>query len=214
MIPPRAAAAPLLLTLALVSMALAAPAKIGGTALVYLRSGPGTSNPPLGVLKAGDAIEALETVGFWTKIRTSGGEVGFVRTSFVVPAEAAGAGSAAAATVTAAAEAPPTPAEPESAERRLSAEVADLRQEIADLKRQIAERPAEPVENQAGRRSVPPETSPTAALGFDPAASSPPASEPKVRVLAVALISLVVGWVVGSTFTRRRSRNQRSRLRF
>src|SRR5947207_1795577 len=46
------------------------------------------------------------------------------------------------------------------------------------------------------------------------AAASAPAPEQGVGVLAVAFFSLLVGWVLGAAFSRRRSRSQRHRLRF
>ena len=61
------------------------------------------------------------------------------------------------------------------------------------------------------------ETSRLAATPFAsdaPGAAAPaPAPEQGVGVLAVAFFSLLVGWVLGAAFSRRRSRSQRGRLR-
>ncbi|MGH7859321.1 MAG: SH3 domain-containing protein, partial [Candidatus Binatia bacterium] len=64
--------------------AAAAPARISGAPLVYVRSGPGPDHQPVRILSEGDTVEKLEDLGSWTRIETPKGEIGFVYSSFVV----------------------------------------------------------------------------------------------------------------------------------
>ncbi|HSD11635.1 MAG TPA: SH3 domain-containing protein, partial [Candidatus Binatia bacterium] len=208
--------------------ALAGPAEISGIEKVYLRAGPGTDTAPIGVLKAGDQVNILDVQGSWTKIETQEGTVGFVYHRYIVPRldstppEAApqviapqssvaavppGSGVAAPNDATPA----PSPTEEAGAAKdELSAELASLRAEIADLKQKVQERVDETGEVQA------PSGGSVSSIPAGNAPAAPPATsarEQGIGVLAVALLSLLVGWVLGSAFGRRRSRSQRPRLR-
>jgi uncharacterized protein YgiM (DUF1202 family) len=142
------------------------------------------------------------------------------------------AASAAAESVvrsTAPLEAPATVAAPEapagdlgaapSAERspseELSVQVASLRAEIADLKEKVQNRQAQ-LAAEPGAAAVP---SATDGLATPPGTATTPAApisgrDQAVGVLMIAAFSLVIGWVLGSTFGRRGSRSRGSRLRF
>lgn len=213
---------------------LAAPAEIAGIERVYLRAGPGSEQSVIATLSAGDAVNILDIEGSWTKVETRDGRVGFVYHRYVVPkvaapsgkpttppsgavrAPAVSGGDATRTAPVAAAEAiKPAPAAVTPAVTpgagmpgsggEIAAEIAGLRAEIADLKQKIQDRSAD----LAADRPAP--VTPSEA----PAAANPGSSrEQSVGAVAVALLSLLVGWVLGSAFTRRRSRSQRSRLRF
>ena len=63
----------------------AAPAEISGIDKIYLREGPGSEQPAIGVLSAGDPVEILDIEGSWTKVQTSDGKVGYVYHRYVHP---------------------------------------------------------------------------------------------------------------------------------
>jgi hypothetical protein len=201
--------------------AFAAPAEISGIDKVYLRAGPGTDAAPLGVLKGGDQVNLLDVEGSWTKVQTRDGTVGFVYHRYVVPRpdgssaqgepQTAGPPSDVAAAPTAP---PPVPSPRETVaatKDELSTELANLRAEVADLKQKVQERTDQTGDAQAPSGGSIPSISP-APVGA-PVAPAPSAREQGIGVLAVAMLSLLVGWVLGSAFGRRRSRSQRPRLR-
>lgn len=214
-------------------------AEIGGIPKVYVREGAGTEFGTIATLDAGDPVDILDVEGSWTKIQTRDGKVGFVYHKYVVPrvatptnaatmpaleptrsmpytsvvAPAAPPGPAVAAPAVAAPstvveEPPPAPAAPPR--DGLTVEVSRLRSEIADLKREIQDRAVE-MEDARSTQSARGIVSPIPATG---APSSMTASEQSAGALAVGFLALLVGWVLGSAFTRRRSRSQRPRLRF
>lgn len=88
----------------------------------------------------------------------------------------------------------------------LTLEVGRLRSEIADLKREIQDRAAEAEETRA--RGI---VSPIPATG---AMNAMTAREESAGALAVGFFALIVGWILGSAFTNRRTRSRRPRLRF
>ena len=195
-------------------VAIAEPGEISGIDKVYLRSGPSTEGAPLAVLSAGDRVTILGTAGTWTNVQTPDGKVGYVHHRYVVPLT-----GVAAETVVEAR--PPTPpplsaptpaalqATPEptttSDSDALSSELADLQAEVSRLKDQVREYKQRAAE------------APPVAVAEPPAAQSTapttPARDQAVGVLAVAGLSLLVGWFLGSVFSRRRSRSHRPRLR-
>ena len=63
----------------------AAPAEISGIDKIYLREGPGSEQPAIGVLSGGDPVEILDIEGSWTKIQTPDGKVGYVYHRYVQP---------------------------------------------------------------------------------------------------------------------------------
>jgi uncharacterized protein YraI len=202
--------------------AFVGPAEISGIEKVYLRAGPGTDAAPLGVLSGGDQVNVLGVEGSWIKVETRDGKVGFVNHRYVVPKlegsaaqvvpETASPPSSAAVAPTA--ELPtPSPTETAAAPKdELSAELASLRAEVADLKQKVQEKADQtgdaqgPSGGSISSISPPPVSAPAAP-------PAPSAREQGVGVLAVAFLSLLVGWVLGSAFGRRRSRSQRPRLR-
>jgi uncharacterized protein YgiM (DUF1202 family) len=200
-------------------------AEIAGIDRVYLREGPGADRPNLGVLNAGDRVKILGSDGSWTKVETREGKVGFVYHRYVgAPAKPAStsespqSGARAAVTGSAAdplappvaAPASPAPATPEAPDE-IAAEIANLRTEVADLKQRIEERSAE--SDAIRSNEAAPSGSPTMSAAGSAGFASRSAREQSAGVLVVALLSLLVGWVLGAAFTRRRSRSQRSRLR-
>lgn len=197
-------------------------AEITGVDRVYLRDGPGTDRPNLGVLNAGDRVQVLGSEGSWTKVETREGKVGFVYHRYVSEqAKAAAANGSpqdvAAVEETSAAPAPasepsappgaPAPIAPDD----ISVEIANLRSEIADLKQKIQERSTEAYTTPPNEAA--PAGSPTMGAAASVGFVARSGRDQSAGVLVVALLSLLVGWVLGSAFTRRRSRSQRSRLR-
>ena len=200
--------------------AFAEPAEISGIDKVYLRAGPGTETEPLIVLNAGDRVNTLGNEGNWTKVETSDGKVGFVYHRYVLASAEAGAAApspravppAEGATAASAGLAEPSPtAAGEAPKDAVAAEIAGLRAQLADLRQKVQERAAENAE-PLGTNGIAPSSG--SAIDAPAAAPTPSAREQGVGVLAVALLSLLVGWVLGSAFGRRRSRSQRPRLRF
>jgi len=199
--------------------ALAEDGEISGIDRVYLRSGPSTDGAPLGVLSAGDRVTILGNTGAWTNVQTPDGKVGYVHHRYVVPIT----GSAAESVAEMQAQAPtppvsaPTPAaaqptpEPTmtSANDALSSELANLQAEVSQLKDQVREYKERVAEAPPVPAAVPRATEPR--TGPSPAA--PSARDQAVGVLGVAGLSLLVGWFLGSVFSRRRSRSHRPRLR-
>jgi len=216
-----------LATIALVaaseSRCLSAQGEITGSSNVYLRSGPGADYTTVGTLNAGDQVVILETQGVWTKVATADGRVGYLNHRFVSPiaepqaelsaTPAIRARGEGAATVAAA---PSPTVKAEGTKPELTAEMADLRAEITELKRKIGEQRSV----EATDRRPPTDGAATSTASTPSAAKGPDGDaavstrEQGVGVLAVGLLGLIIGWVAGSTFTRRRSRSQRSRLRF
>jgi len=63
--------------------AVAVPAVVGGTELLYVREGPGTDYPVLSTLPRGDKVEAETTAGAWVRVRLAGGREGYVFAKYV-----------------------------------------------------------------------------------------------------------------------------------
>jgi uncharacterized protein YgiM (DUF1202 family) len=193
-------------------VAIAEPGEISGIDKVYLRSGPSTEGAPLAVLSAGDRVTILGSTGTWANVQTPDGKVGYVHHRYVVPLSGnAGETVAGAQLPTPPPLSAPTPAavqptpEPTTASdsEALSSELADLQAEVSRLKDQVREY------KQRGTAAPPVVADPRAAQPATP----PPARDQAVGVLAVAGLSLLVGWFLGSVFSRRRSRSHRPRLR-
>ena len=193
--------------------ALAEPGEISGIDKVYLRSGPSTEGNPLGILSAGDRVTILGSAGAWTNVQTPDGKVGYVHHRYVVPVTGVDAETIVAApapttppvSVPSPAAVQPT-AEPTTAPASdaLSTELVDLQVEVSRLKDQVREYKQRAAE------------APPIAVTQSRAAPPPPSTSARdqaVGVLAVAGLSLLVGWFLGSVFSRRRSRSHRPRLR-
>jgi Bacterial SH3 domain len=219
-------------------VALAAPGEIAGIEKVYFRSGPGADQPPIGVLNQGDRVDIIDVEGAWTKIETADGKVGFVYHRYVVPTLEGGStfppvplataaplrppppppavAAAPPAPIAAAPPPPPAASAPAAAPTtdQLSTELAGLRAEVSELKQKVQEH-SDGSETQAGGAGiVQPAYAPTSADSPNGIGQSASAREQGVGVLAVAFLSLIVGWVLGSAFSRRRSQSRRRRIRF
>ena len=203
--------------------AFAGPAEISGIDKIYLRSGPGTDTAPVTVLNAGDQVNIIGGDGSWTKVETQDGKVGFVSHRYVVPridggpAQVAPQPVAPASNVAAApGAAPPAPsptATEGAAKDELSAELTGLRAEVADLKQKMQARGDQTSEVQAPSGASVSSISPAPSDVPLAPASAPSGKEQGIGVLTVAFLSLLVGWVLGSAFARRRPRSQHPRLR-
>ncbi len=180
----------------------AAPAQIVGAPLVYVRKGPGVGFEPAGVLAAGTSVNTVESAGSWTKVETADGKDGFVHNSYLSSSPAVAAEPTPSAAAPASAEPAATPgaeaSEPGPTRDQLAVEIAGLRSEITDLKGKIEGR-VDPVEER------PPLTQ---------LSERNPPGDPNVRLIAVGITSLLVGWLFGALFSRKRGRAQRNRLRF
>jgi uncharacterized protein YgiM (DUF1202 family) len=220
----------------------AAQAEIVGIPKIYLRAGPSADEPSLAILSAGDVVNIVDIEGSWTKVQTTDGKIGYVYHRYVAPKAATEAGatresppltppsaeaapgsfpaaSAAPATATAleapAADIGAAPSADRSPSEELSVQVASLRAEIADLKEKVQNRQAQ-LAAESGAGALP---SATDGLATPTGTAMTPAApisgrDQAVGVLMIAAFSLVVGWVLGSTFGRRGSRSRGSRLRF
>jgi uncharacterized protein YgiM (DUF1202 family) len=135
------------------------------------------------------------------------------RTASAVEATAEPLAPAPAAPVAATVEAPAAEKSPTA---ELSAEVASLRAEIADLKEKVQNRQGELAAEPSGAAVL--SVTDGSATPISPAATPPTAPvsrrDQAVGVLMIAAFSLVIGWVLGSTFGRRGSRSRSGRLRF
>ena len=195
-------------------VATAEPGEISGIDKVYLRSGPSTEGAPLAVLSAGDRVTILGTTGTWTNIQTPDGKVGYVHHRYVVPLSGvAGETAVEAQLPTPPPLSAPTPAavqpnpDPTTTadSDALSSELADLQAEVSRLKDQVREYKQRGTEAPLVAAAEP--------RAPQPVSPPPPARDQAVGVLAVAGLSLLVGWFLGSVFSRRRSRSHRPRLR-
>jgi hypothetical protein len=62
---------------------------VTGTDRVFVRRGPGTEFPPFATLTKGSAVEVQEMQGEWSRVKTAGGQVGYVHSNFLaLPSEA------------------------------------------------------------------------------------------------------------------------------
>lgn len=67
-------------------------AVVTGTERVFVRRGPGTEFPPFATLTKGSAVEVQEMQGEWSRVKTAGGQVGYVHSNFLaLPSEAGSA---------------------------------------------------------------------------------------------------------------------------
>jgi hypothetical protein len=110
----------------------------------------------------------------------------------------------------------PTPAEAAEAgptPDALASELAKLRLEIAELKHKIVEREAESNGPDLNRIASP-AVAANAGSPVDPQATGGLLEDPNLRLVLVAIVSLVAGVALGASRGRRRGRSQRSRLRF
>ena len=197
-----------------VPTAEAAPAKIIGAPLVYIRSGPSASEEPLEVLSEGTRLETLGVEGAWTRVRVAAsGREGYVYNTFLEvepePAptrppptpeppvgmapgegdpEALGEALPAGNPAVGGRDEPPPP----TPDPFLLEEVARLRTEVDSLKRQVREE--------------------LVTSGNPEEAEEGDLADPALRSTGIAVIFLVIGWLFGMAYARRRT--QRPRLRF
>lgn len=242
---PRSFLAAVLLIALLVSPgsdAGAETATIRGVSRIYLRTGPGTSHEPNGVVVEGEPISTIERIGSWVKVETADGRVGYVYSGYLVVEEGAGsppaasaddapqAGDPSAAAASAAPETPPgTPVEmmpltdPAGGVAALPAapEGDGLREEIATLKAEVERLKSEVASGSSGIRGGTASLPAVSAAGESastatrrPATTGETDEGVNLRTAGVALFSLVIGWILGAGFSRRRSRSSRGRLRF
>ena len=68
---------------------------VTGSKRVLVRRGPGTEFPPFAALTKGSVVEVLEMRGEWARVKTAGGQVGYVHSNFLaLPSEASSAAAA------------------------------------------------------------------------------------------------------------------------
>ena len=206
------------LTLAVSSRA--GTATVTGVARIYLRTGPGTTYSPNGVVAEGQPVTTLEQVGNWHRVATLDGRTGFIYSGYLsfAPSPAATSPTANMAT---AAETPISGAIAASVEPFASAsppagsiddswqdELASLKAEVARLRSEIDAQDATPPRTPASLAAL---TLPTRAP-VEISSNTPEASN--LRTVGIAVFFLVVGWIFGAGFARRRTRSQRGRLRY
>ena len=54
-----------------------------GEGTLNLRSGPGTDYEPRGYVYHGDRVSVLDRSGIWSKVRTSSGRTGWIKTKYI-----------------------------------------------------------------------------------------------------------------------------------
>ena len=202
------------------SLSRAETATVSGVSQIYLRSGPGTTYSPNGVVNAGESVTTLDLVGNWQRVETSDGRSGFVYTGYltfggapaqpttdataVAPAESLASASPVAPATSMQAIAPPSPTVDPAEVETWQAELSGLKAEVARLRSEVGRGPED--------------ETPAAALTLPtrgPVEISPSSAEASnLRTVGVAVFFLIVGWVFGAGFARRRTRSQRGRLRF
>jgi uncharacterized protein YgiM (DUF1202 family) len=117
---------------------------VTGTKRVMVRRGPGTAFPPFAALTNGSVVEVLEMRGEWSRVKTAGGQVGYVNSNFLaLPSEAGPAAGAEAPLQTPTATPLPRPtARSDTAalntlterNKALEAQVSALQEELTALK--------------------------------------------------------------------------------
>jgi hypothetical protein len=215
-----------LVPIAVLSLAVssrAGTATVTGVAQIYLRMGPGTTYSPNGVVAEGQAVTTIEQVGNWHRVETLDGRTGFIYSGYLSFAPSPAVPSPA-AKVAAGAETPfsgpvARPAEPvapaagasppaESNGYSWQDELASLKAEVARLRSEVDGPDTSPHRTPASLAAL---TLPTRAP-VEISTNSPEASN--LRTVGIAVFFLVVGWIFGAGFARRRTRSQRGRLRF
>ena len=205
--------------LALVPPSRAGTATVSGVSRIYLRSGPGTSYAPNGFVAEGEAVTTTAQVGNWHRVQTADGRSGYIYGGYLSFADSPSTESAPAPLGDEAPAAPAVPSAPsaevapsgepdaEAAAAPASpavddweAELASLKAEVARLRSEVGEVPASPGITLPTRGPV--------------EISSTPAETSNLRTAGVAVFFLIVGWVFGAGFARRRTRSQRGRLRY
>jgi len=77
--------ASLVLLVAAATGAFAAQAEISGIDKIYLRSGPGSEQPAIGILSAGDRSTSSTSKARGRRFRTADGKIGYVYHRYVTP---------------------------------------------------------------------------------------------------------------------------------
>ncbi|HVO25570.1 MAG TPA: SH3 domain-containing protein [Candidatus Margulisiibacteriota bacterium] len=197
---------------------------VTGTKRVMVRRGPGTGFPPFAALTKGSVVEVLEMRGEWARVKTAGGQVGYVRSNFLaLPNE----GSAAAATETPLLQPTATPSAPPTARvdsaalhtlternKALEAQVSALQDELTALKNRPTQtaQPAPtsaPVTGEAEELRKELKRLTAAVEGLQkrvsavspsndaPAASAPSTEAPEHNVSPTALVLGAIGLLLG-----------------
>ena len=206
---------------------------VSGAERVVIRRGPGKQYPPVAAIGRGSRVEIQEVHGQWARIVTARGEKGYVKRSYLVVAgeHERHAAQAPAATPAATSHESAAAALQAATERNksLEAELQNLRQELADLKSRAPATPAAPLiavtpATEQLRTELTRLAAAVEALQrrldtqavADPAPSSLDGSSPPVSATSVlfAMIGILVGWLVGGTYSRKQERGRRSRIRF
>ena len=216
-------------------------AVVTGSQRVFVRRGPGTDFPAFATLTRGSVVEVQAMQGEWSRVKTAGGQVGYIHSNFLaLPNEA---GSAAASEARGA---HPTPQPPSRADAgglttltekntALEAQVKALQEELTALKSRPAP-PAEPAptavaasaDTEALRAELKRLTAAVEGLqsrggGNVPSSDAPAtgaapaeASERSVPSTALVLgaVGLLLGWLLGAAYGRNQERGRRSRIRF
>jgi SH3-like domain-containing protein len=217
------------------------PAEVTGAQRVFVRRGPGTGFPPFATIPQGTRVEIQDMQGEWARVTTSSGQVGYINSTFLKPAEASAGATPGVMTGAArpAAEGAPIAGAGERTQS-LEAEVRKLRQELAEAQSRAAATPvptvAVPVVTPATDAAVQQMRAELAQLtkavrdlqhdlNARPVASAEPplpatdvldggarSAAPAAVLLGVA--GLLIGWLLGSSHGRKQERGRRSRIRF
>ncbi len=211
--------------LAIVPPSRAGTATVSGVSRIYLRSGPGTSYAPNGFVAEGEAVTTTAQVGNWHRVQTADGRSGYIYGGYLTfaatptedsaPAPAQPADEAASAPAEPSAPAvevaPSGELEAEAPAAPASSDVDDWEAELASLKAEVARLRSEVGPEVGEAPASPGITLPTRG---PVEISSTPSETSNLRTAGVAVFFLIVGWIFGAGFARRRTRSQRGRLRF
>lgn len=218
-------------------------AVVTGAKRLMVRRGPTKGAASFATLSKGTKVEVQEMHGEWARIVTPGRQVGYVNSNFLaLPSEKPKAApTPTAASSTMAPTAPSVGSESAAVHtlternQSLENEVRGLRDELTTLKSRAGATPAlappvaapaadtEQLRSELKRLTTAVEglqrrmdTSPTTEGALPMATVPADGISPVVSPLAILLggVGLSIGWLVGSTYSRRQDRGRRSRVRF
>lgn len=217
-------------------------AVVHGASKLFVRRGPGMSFPPFARLSEGSIVKVHGKQGSWVRIETAGGQVGFVNQKYLSPVGDADLAAAAPPTEAELLETPsPTATEPTQAEGGDAATTRQAQTEVPETETR-AETPAKAgagVETPLDTPTRPTMAEERASIADEVRRLSAAVGVLEKRIgesepigdgisgdeeddensvsggaILMSLISIGLGWYLGSRYGRAQERGRRSRIRF